>query len=132
MALTPKQELFAQHVASGKSQSAAYRAAYDVGEDTKPETIWSEGTRTASDPSVSARIKELRAELAEQCLWTREDSVIALVNGVVRVQGVKETDLIAAIKELNVMHGFKAPEKHEINGLIETITRKVIDPKNGD
>ena len=29
MSLTPKQEKFAQEVASGKSQSDAYRAAFD-------------------------------------------------------------------------------------------------------
>ena len=37
--LTPKQERFAQEVASGKSQADAYRAAFDVNVGTKPETI---------------------------------------------------------------------------------------------
>jgi len=132
MALTAKQELFAQCVASGKSQSDAYRAAYDVGEDTEAQTVWVNSSILASDTNVAKRIKQLKAELAEQCLWAREDSVIALVNKVVRAAGTKQTDLINAIKELNVMHGYKAPEKHEISGIIESITRKIVDPKGGD
>lgn len=131
MALTPKQELFAQCVANGKSQSDAYRAAYNVGEDTEAQTVWVNASILAAATNVSQRIKQLKADLVEQCLWTREDSVIALVQGVVRAEGTKQTDLINAIKELNVMHGYKAPEKHEINGIIQSITRKIVDPKGG-
>ena len=36
--LTPKQEKFAQEVASGKSQAQAYRIAYDA-DNMKAETI---------------------------------------------------------------------------------------------
>lgn len=39
MALTPKQEAFAQALVTGISQSDAYRAAYKVGPKTKPETV---------------------------------------------------------------------------------------------
>jgi len=37
--LTPKQEKFAQSVASGKSQADAYRMAYNA-ENMKDETVW--------------------------------------------------------------------------------------------
>ena len=38
--LTSKQEKFAQTIASGKSQSEAYRMAYNA-DNMKEETIWS-------------------------------------------------------------------------------------------
>ena len=42
MSLTPKQEKFAQEVASGKSQADAYREAYPKSKKWKDETLWAE------------------------------------------------------------------------------------------
>lgn len=63
--LTPKQEAFAQAVASGKSQSDAYRAAYTVRESTKPETVNQAASRLMADSNVSARVEELRQPVVE-------------------------------------------------------------------
>jgi hypothetical protein len=38
--LTVKQEHFARTFVETGNASEAYRRAYDVGEDTKPKTIW--------------------------------------------------------------------------------------------
>lgn len=66
--LTAKQEAFAlAYVETGKG-SEAYRRAYEVGADTKPETIWSEASRLLADPKVSARVKELQQEARDLML----------------------------------------------------------------
>ena len=63
--LTPKQEAFAQAVVSGLSQSDAYRAAYNVREGTKSETINQAASRIMADSNVSARVAELRKPVVE-------------------------------------------------------------------
>jgi phage terminase small subunit len=63
--LTSKQERFAIEVASGKTASDAYRAAYDV-RSRSPSRAWSEGSRLMAHPMVSARIRELRDRAAER------------------------------------------------------------------
>lgn len=60
MALTPQQEKFAQAVVALNNQSAAYRAAYDVGGTTKFTTVVENASRLAREPEVAARIQTLR------------------------------------------------------------------------
>lgn len=109
MSLTEKQELFAQHVASGATQAAAYRAAYDTDEMTD-KSIWESASKVASNAKVTARIAELKAELAEKHLWTREMSVKALVAAYSIAKTQKQSSaMTAAVRELNNMHGFNAP-----------------------
>ena len=63
--LTPKQEAFAQAVASGMSQSDAYRTAYKVRERTKPETVNQQASRIMADRKVAARVDDLRKPVVE-------------------------------------------------------------------
>lgn len=123
MALTPKQEKFAQCVADGMTQADAYRSAFDVGPKTKNETIWDSASKLMADPLVSHRVAELREQLSAKALWTREMSVRALVEVLSRPD--KQTDVIAAVKELNAMHGFNAPQKLEVKN---DVTVKTVDP----
>ena len=116
MALTSKQELFAQCVASGKSQSDAYRAAYDVREDTNPLTTNNDAYKLMQNPDISARVEELKEELSKKYLWTREDSVRELVS---RLSNAKDGDAFNAIKILNEMHGYNEPTKTEHSGIIK-------------
>lgn len=78
MTLTPKQEKFAQAVASGMTQADAYRHAYNA-ENMADSTIHEEASRTANDRKVSARIKALQKALQEAAtiaaLWSRELSI---------------------------------------------------------
>ena len=112
MSLTSQQEMYAQVVASGKSQSEAYRIAYPKSQKWKPDAVWAQSSRLMADSRVAARVDAIRAELAEKGLWTREQSVLALV-GVVN-SPEKLSDVIAAVKELNSMHGFNAAQKVEL------------------
>ena len=113
MSLTPKQEKFAQEVASGKSQADAYRAAFDC-KRSKPETVQANASRLMADSRVSARVKELKEKLSEKALWSREDSVNALLSVIQNPD--KQRDIVAAVKELNLMHGYEAPKEIKHSG----------------
>jgi phage terminase small subunit len=59
--LTSKQNAFALSLADGVPASDAYRQAYDA-DGMKPETVWVEACRLATNPKVALRVEELRAE----------------------------------------------------------------------
>ena len=127
MALTAKQEAFAQAVSGGMNQSDAYRSAYDAG-NMKPDVVNVKASQLAANGNVSVRIAELKAALASKALWSREDSVHAL-REIATDSEAKAAEKVSAIKELNLMHGFNAPTKIEMGGvLIHRIERVVIDP----
>ncbi len=70
--MTPKQERFAQEVASGKlSQADAYRAAYGAG-NMAPKTLQEKASRLMATGKVRARVGELRAPLVEKAGITLE------------------------------------------------------------
>ena len=125
MSLTPKQEKFAQDVASGKSQADAYRAAFNCAK-SKPETVIQSASRLMADPNISARVGQLKAQLSEKALWTREDSVRILAD-IAKDEEASRKDKTGAIKVLNEMHGFNAPQKVEHSGAVTAITRRVVD-----
>ena len=116
MSLTGKQEAFAQAVASGLTQAEAYRMSYDVSPETLNSTVWEEASRIANDRKVSARIALLKDEIAAKALWTREDSVRTLKT--VIAGNDKGNELTGAVKVLNEMHGYNAPQKIEHTGNI--------------
>jgi phage terminase small subunit len=64
--LTPKQEAFAAAFIETSNASEAYRTAYDVGEDTKPESIWVNASKLLSDAKVAQRVAELQQEHRER------------------------------------------------------------------
>ena len=108
--LTAKQEAFAQGIADGLDQASAYRAAYDA-ENMSDPAIYVEASRIMDNPKAALRVKELKEALADRVLWTREMSVKALV------QTFKESSgsvRVAAVKELNAMHGYNEPTKFNV------------------
>lgn len=122
MAITPKQEKFAQCVADGKTQADAYRAAFNVRPTTKAQTIQDSAYKLMANPEVSRRVRELKTALANKALWTREDSVRALETAM-RIAKDKENPagLVAAVKELNAMHGYAEAVKHTITATVTTL-----------
>ena len=106
-------------VASGETHSDAYRSAYST-ENMKPESVNSKAYQLLQRVQIRSRIDELKAELASKQLWTREQSVKALVKALeVAEKGENAAGMTGAVKELNAMHGFSAPQKHELNGSIQ-------------
>ncbi len=127
--LTAKQEAFCQGIADGLGQADAYRAAYDA-EGMKDNVIYARASELMKNGKVTDRIKELRSEVQEKQLWSREMSVKALVQAYREGSGSVK---VAAVKELNAMHGYNEPSKVSINGsLIQRIQREGIDGKDAN
>lgn len=113
-ALTSKMEAFAQNVVAGMRYAEAYRAAYDASSMAK-STVQKRASELAARGDVAGRIAELRREVAEKFVWTRGQSLQVLMEIAVDVEGVsKPNERVAAVKELNAMHGFNAPQKVEL------------------
>ena len=119
--LTAKQEAFAAAVASGKTQADAYRLAYNA-ENMKESSIWTKASILMADGKVAERVESLRKQQENKQLWTREMSVKALIGA---YKDGNATAKIAAIKELNSMHGFNAPTRMDI-------TTRNLEPLNDD
>ena len=64
--ITPKQEIFAQSVASGMNQSDAYRKAFKVKKYTKAKTVNEAASRLMASSKVAARVAELRQPAVEE------------------------------------------------------------------
>jgi len=126
MSLTPKQEKFAQVVASGKSQADAYRAAFDCAK-SKPETIQAHASRLMADAKVSARVKALRGMIADRLAISnervlREIARLALFDprSLFREDGTPkpinelDDDTAAAIAGLDVLEEFEGSGKDRV------------------
>lgn len=122
--LTAKQEAFCQGIADGLGQADAYRSAYDA-EDMKENSVYVQASKLMKNPKISQRIAELRSQVQEKQLWSREMSVKALVQAYKEGSGSVK---VAAVKELNAMHGYNEPAKLNISGnLVGRIVRQVVD-----
>lgn len=115
--LTAKQEAFAQGVANGLTVSDAYRKAYNSEGTSK--TINEMGSKQLANPKIRARVDELKSKLVAKALWTREKSVQALA--AIAEGADKPAEIVAAVKELNAMHGFNAPSKMEIEARVARV-----------
>jgi hypothetical protein len=113
--MTPKQEAFAIAVVGGNNQADAYRIAYDA-KNMKATTIASKASILMTDGNVRAMIDNLKQQLADKELWTREDSIRAMI------QVIEEPDnqgcKINAVKVINDMQGFNAATKTQVSGTI--------------
>lgn len=70
--LTPKQDKFARVYVETGNASEAYRQAYDVGENTKPQTVWSLAYKELAKGYVGARVVELQSAAQERTMVTLE------------------------------------------------------------
>ena len=131
--LTAKQEAFAQAIADGLGQADAYRMAYDS--NTASEgSIYVQASNLMKNSKVALRVDELRSQVVEKQLWTREMSVKGLIQAYRIAQDARtSTGMTAAVKELNVMHGFNEPTKLSITGnMVTRVVREVIDDNSTD
>ena len=95
MALTPKQEAFAQAIVTGVNQSDAYRAAYKVRPGTKAESVNVAASKLMSDAKVTQRVAELREPVAKKAQITLESHLDDLMR--LRNMAAKEKQYSAAI-----------------------------------
>ena len=95
MALTPKQEAFAQAIVTGVNQSDAYRAAYKVRPGTKAESVNVAASKLMSDAKVTQMVAELRLPVAKKAQITLESHLDDLMR--LRNMAAKEKQYSAAI-----------------------------------
>lgn len=122
MSLTARREKFAQCVADGMTQADAYRAAFSA-DKMKVETIYSRASELMADGEIKGRVAELREKLTQKALWTREMSVSALLEA---YQEGNASAKVAAVKELNAMHGFNAAQKVDLTNSDGSLKPSVI------
>lgn len=66
--LTPRQEAFACYYWEENNASVAYRRAFNVGRNVKPQTVWTAASALAANPKVRSRINALKDEAAKQAV----------------------------------------------------------------
>ena len=123
--LTPVEERFANEVALGKSQAAAYRIANPRSTKWKDGSVYVKASLMMGKDKVKKRIAEIQQLLLIRTLWSREQSVVALKE-VIKAPD-RKSDVVAAVRELNVMHGFHEAQKMEHSGAITSIERRIVD-----
>jgi 2',3'-cyclic-nucleotide 2'-phosphodiesterase (5'-nucleotidase family) len=115
--LTAKQEAFAlAYVETGKG-AEAYRRAYEVGADTKPETVWSEASRLLANPAVAARVKELQQQARDLAMVSIGTLTGELELARVKAMGDEKgaSAAVSAIMGKAKLHGLLV-EKAEVTG----------------
>ena len=73
--LTPQHEVFAGHLAAGKSQAEAYRLAYPNARNWKDESLWPKASALAADGKVLARISGLRAVATKEIIYNVQEAM---------------------------------------------------------
>jgi hypothetical protein len=76
--LTPQQEQFALLIATGESQSEAFRKSFSNSTEWKANTVWSRASVMAGKDAVAKRIQNLRAEIREKSRYTLEKCMTEL------------------------------------------------------
>ena len=126
--LTDKQEAFCLAYVECNNQSEAYRRAYNVGENTKPESVWEQGCRLMADHKVSARVFELQQEAAKRTLVTVESLTIELEEArAMAVQEGQAAAMTGASMGKAKLHGLDV-QKIDLKGSMSVI----IDGDNKD
>lgn len=119
MSLTPKQEAFARAYVEAGNASEAYRQAYNVGENTKAETVNKRASELLSNGEVTGRVAELQSEAKERTMVTVESLTQELDEA--RLHALKDdkgaSAAVSAIMGKAKLHGLLV-EKHEHSGAI--------------
>ena len=105
-------EKFALLISQGYTQSAAYREVNPKAKDWQPQTIHVRASEMMRDSKVQVSLEELKAQLVKKQKWTVQEAIERL-KSVIEMSD-KPSDIIAAIKELNKMHGYEAAKKIDI------------------
>lgn len=102
--LTRKQELFIEGIASGLSQSDAYRAAYNH-ENMTPKQIWEQASSISHNPKVAQRLAEINEAankvIIEKAVLTKQWIIEKLMANVQDAHKVR--DFTASNKALELL-----------------------------
>ena len=111
--LTNNQEKFVQCIVEGKSQSEAYREAYPE-QRSSDKTVWEAASRLMANSKVSARIKELRDQLATKSIMTAQERM-EFLSAV--AQGTKGEKVIRVIDGKEIETEIPASMKNRLNAI---------------
>jgi len=123
--LTPKQEAFARAYVDCGNLSEAYRRSYDVGEDTKPETVWEAASRLGAQADVAARVAELEDAKLKETLRDKAKLADWVRNRLIEIATQDESDRAKALDLLG-KHAAMFTERTEIR---ETVTSRDAEAK---
>lgn len=101
--LTAKQELFAQKIVEGMSQADAYRFAYPKNR-MSDKTVWEAASRLMANSKVTARITELRNELAKPTIMSAQERLEWLTR-LIENEEEGTNEKLKAIDIMNKMQG---------------------------
>lgn len=101
--LTAQQELFVQNIIQGMSQAEAYRAAYPKNR-MKDKTVWEAASRLMANSKVTARLEELRKELASPAIMSAQKRLEWLTE-LIQNNEESTSDKLKAIDLMNKMQG---------------------------
>lgn len=154
--LTPKQRKFCELYVDNGNASESYRLAYDVGIDTKVETIKVNASKLLSDTNISLTIDKLRKQQADKFEITRSDvaqGYLEIINAwrslmvlaskeklskdekqkfYLLKEMVKGSDYRGAYDSLAKMFGLNEPDKTQIDQTIKEIQVVINRGSNGD
>ena len=134
--LTPKQEAFAAAFIETSNASEAYRTAYDVREDTKPESIWVNASKLLSDAKVAQRVAELQQEHRERHAVTVDSLTLELEEARIVATSEKQgAAMTSATMGKAKLHGLlveKNEIKADLNVQVSKIEHTIIDPNTED
>jgi hypothetical protein len=136
--LTSKEESFCQHVSLGKSNTEAYRFAYDA-EKMNAGTAWQRAFTVAHRPLVIARVRDLTNEVAitersrairaktfiEERLWieaTKED--VKPSDRLKALELLGKLEHVGAFRERSEVLTGEASTPEDIKSRIEELVRK--------
>ena len=117
MALTAKQEDFAQNIVDGCTQLEAYKRAYDA-ENMSDGAASGEAYKLMNNPQIARRIQQLRDYLAERLLFPRIER-LEILKGIAQA-GERDGDRINAVKVFGDLLGDNAPQKMAVEHSGET------------
>ena len=101
--LTAKQEQFVQNIIQGMSQADAYRSAYNTSR-MSDKTIWENASRLMADSKVTARLTELRNELAKPSIMSAQERLEWLTQ-LIKSEEETTSDKLKATDIMNKMTG---------------------------
>ena len=123
--LTEKQEKFCQNIINGMNQADAYRAAYPKNK-MADKTIWEAASRLMANSKVTARLQELRKELAQPAIMSAQERLKWLTERIAD----EDIDINAKLKAIDIMNKMQGEytQKIEANVTNEvTINIELVD-----
>ena len=154
--LTPKQRRFCELYVDNGNASESYRLAYDVGINTKVETIKVNASKLLSDTNISLTIDKLRKQQADKFEISRSDvakGYLEIINAwrslmvlaskeklskdekqkfYLLKEMVKGSDYRGAFDSLAKMFGLNEPDKTQIDQTVKEIQVVINRGSNGD